>query len=334
MKTISLETIIHVLSKMLNQAIIHAEYETKDLQGGTVGNVLLLTGMAETHYGEKLSFQLVHKTTKKWSRYADPDSWRREYDLYQSDLDKLFLPTMRWPACYHAEITDDAHILWLEYMDGVSGLDLTADMYARAAEELGRLQGKLYAQQPPELLAIQNIGVADAMEHFYYHYKSWDVVHNAVRSDTGEIPRHLCQMIIDADESAEAVFREIKKLPLVFCHRDFWVTNILYRDGEIGLIDWDTAGWGYLGEDIASLIADEADIENMVVYYHACTAAYRRGFSESADISMISNLYVRERIILHYGYRLVEWFLNADTPELKKRHIDTLQKIFEMEGGI
>lgn len=32
--------------------------------------------------------------------------------------------------------------IWMEYIDGISGLDLTGDMYERAAEELGRFQGK------------------------------------------------------------------------------------------------------------------------------------------------------------------------------------------------
>ncbi len=47
---------------------------------------------------------------------------------------------------------------------------------------------------------------------------------------------------------------------------DFWVTNLIYADGTLALIDWDTSGWGYLGEDLASLIADEADIDHMVEY--------------------------------------------------------------------
>ena len=334
MKTINLETLLMVLTKKLNRPITHAEYETKDLQGGTVGNVLLLSGMAETSSAERLPFQLVRKTTNKWERYADPDSWRREYDLYQSDLGKLFLPSMRWPICYHAEMAEDAHTLWLAYIDGVSGLDMTTDMYARAALELGRLQGKWYATQPPALLAIKNVSPANYMEQFYRHYKSWNVVYEYVRSDTSKIPTHLCQMIIDADEGADAVFKKIEQLPLVFCHRHFWVTNILCHEESIGLIDWDTSGWGYLGEDITALIADEADVPFIVEYYHVCTAAYRKGFAEYADLSGFPNLYIRERIILYFGYRLVEWYMDAETPELKQRHIDTLQKIFEMEGGI
>jgi len=137
-------------------------------------------------------------------------------------------------------------------------------------------------------------------------------------------------MIINADEKADEIWNRVEKLPTVFCHRDFWVTNIFYSDPKIVLIDWDTSGWGHLGEDIVSLIADEADVANMVEYYQKCVPAYCKGFSEYADISHISDLYIHERITLHFGYRLVEWYLNAESPEGKVLQINTLQKVYEM----
>lgn len=60
------------------------------LQGGTVGNVHLVSGTAETAEGEKLPYRIVLKIQKKWERYGDPGSWRREYDLYSSDLGATF----------------------------------------------------------------------------------------------------------------------------------------------------------------------------------------------------------------------------------------------------
>ena len=327
---INTETLTAVLSKMLNSQVLSAEYKTTQLHGGTVGNVVLITGTAEISDKNTLPFNAVLKTTKKWERYADPDSWRREYDLYASNLGTCFLDSMKWPVCYHSEADENETQLWLEFIEGTTGLDLTGEMYERAAEELGRLQGKLYTEKPKELQSITNLSGVDAMEKFYLHYKSWNVVYDYVRSDKSEIPKHLCNMIISADENADKMFALIKELPVVFCHRDFWVTNIFHSNGNIMLIDWDTTGWGYLGEDIVSLIADEADVENMVEYYHKCEAAYRRGFSEYADISHINNIYVLERIILHFGYRLVEWYLNAKTPEGKQLHLDTLQKIYEI----
>jgi len=337
---------------MLTTNISHADYKTEQLQGGTVGEVLLISGQAESYEG-KQPFKVVLKIQKKWERYADPDSWRREYDLYASNLGEYFLDNLRWPKCYHMEITDDETQLWLEYIKGITGLDMTTEMYVRAAEELGRFHGRLYALQPPEIINIKNLSGLDAMEKFYRHYKSWNVVHDYVRSEKCEIPAHLTKMITDTDESANEIFRKIETLPIVLCHRDFWVTNIICSEKTdeachlplIALIDWDTTGWGYLGEDLASLIADEADVEHMLEYYKRCVPAYYKGFSEYADIPGLHkqavcpangqpytpNLYIRERIILHFGYRLIEWYLYAETPENKQLHLDTLQKIYEME---
>ena len=170
------------------------------------------------------------------------------------------------------------------------------------------------------------------MKRFYQHYRSWKKVYDYIRSGNCVIPKHLCKMIIGTDENADETWSRVEKLPVVFCHRDFWVTNIFFTDGNIVLIDWDTSGWGYLGEDIISLIADEADVDHMVEYYHKCVPAYRKGFSEYVDTTPIADFYIRERIILHFGYRLVEWYLNAESDEEKTLQINTLQKIYEMRG--
>ena len=324
------EKLKEVLSNMLGTLIIHADYQTQQLHGGTLGDVQLVKGTAETAEGGKLPYKVVLKTQEKWERYGDPDSWRREYDLYVSNLDQLFTDSLRWPECYHAEINGDKWQIWMEYIEGISGLELTSEMYVQAAEELGRFQGRLYAEQPDILQKLTKLSDADAMKNFYLHYRSWKVVYDYVRSDDSEIPKHLCDMIIGADEKSDEIWDCVEKLPIVFCHRDFWVTNIFCSDHKIILIDWDTTGWGHMGEDIISLIADEADVPNMVEYYQKCVPAYCKGFSEHVDISHISNLYIRERIILHFGYRLVEWYLDADSKEKKELHVSTLQKIYEM----
>ena len=168
------------------------------------------------------------------------------------------------------------------------------------------------------------------MKDFYLYYRSNKELYDYIRSNDCEIPKHLCAMIIEADENADETWSRVEKLPVVLCHRDFWVTNIFCSGDEIVLIDWDTTGWGYIGEDLVSLIADEADVNNMLEYYRKCVPAYRRGFSEYLDISYIADLYIRQRIILHFGYRLVEWYLNSESSDKKALQINTLQKIYEM----
>ncbi|MDR6550822.1 aminoglycoside phosphotransferase family protein [Paenibacillus qinlingensis] len=328
-----LKKLIYVLEQRFKTNIITTDWQTMPLQGGTVGNVYLVTGIAETEDGDKLPYRLVLKIQKKWDRYGDPGSWRREYDLYSSDLGETFSQALRWPTCYHAEFNTEGneYQLWLEYIDGVTGLDLTSDMYENAALALGRFQGKLYAEQPAVLQKLTNLSHADLMKNRYMRYRSWPVVYDYIRTKDCELPGHLRQMLIDIDEQSDEIFSRIEQLPLVLCHRDFWITNLIYADGSFALIDWDSAGWGYLGEDLASLIADEADIDRMVEHYQRCIPAYYKGFSEYADVSQIADHCVYEFILLIFGYRFVEGYLRTEAGDGKTKHVHTLQKIYEMK---
>ena len=328
---INAETLTNVLGKMLGAAIAHADYQTKDLEGGTIGDVLLVTGTAYATDGRELPYSVVYKKTAKFERHNDPGSWRREYDLYASELGAVFSDSLRWPMCYHSEISDNENQLWMEYIDGVTGLNMTPPMYERAAEELGRLQGKLYAEQPSILQSLANLSNTDYLKGFYMKYRLWPEVYDYIRSNDCELPRELCKMLIDIDEQADEIFLHIEKLPIVLCHRDFWVTNILCTPERIILIDWDTAGRGFFGEDIASLIADDADVIHMVENFKTCIPAYYKGFSEYADISQIKDNCVYEIILLMYGYRTVEGYKFAETSDEKALCLSTLQKIYEIK---
>jgi hypothetical protein len=330
-----MKSLYTALSHMLKEPVYGADYQETQLHGGTLGDVKLLTGNAKTKAGDALPFRLVRKTQKTWERYGDSGSWRREYDLYMSELGSAFSEALRQPECYHAEINDEENEirLWMEYIDGVSGPDLTGDMYEQAALELGRFQGRLYAEKPEFLQRLTNLSGTDYVKSFYLHYRSWKVVYDYVRSPDSELPGHICGMLTEIDENADEILSRVEKLPVVLCHRDFWVANIFHTEVGIRLIDWDTAGWGYMGEDMASLIADEADVPHMAEYYRRCVTAYYNGFSEYADVSGIAFNCVWEMMLLLFGYRLVEWFINAESPEEKALQLDTLQKIYEMRSG-
>lgn len=331
----TMETLYQVLKQYFKQDVITVEYDTTTLHGGTVGNVSLVTGTAETADGQNLPYRIVLKIQSKWERYNDPDSWRREYDLYMSDLGTTFSDTFRWPVCCYAEMNDEetGYQLWLEYIDGVTGLELSGDMYEQAALELGRYQGKLYAEQPAMLQNLTNLSHVDLMKNTYLYYRSWPLVYNYIRSENCDFPPHVRQMLIDIDENSDNIFARIEQLPVVLNHRDFWVTNIFYADGKIALIDWDTSGWGYLGEDLASLIADETDIDHMVEYYQRCIPAYYQGFAEYADAPSIADHCVYEMILIVFGYRLIEGYLHAEAAEAKEQYAQTLQKIYELKDS-
>ena len=298
------EELIQALCIKLNQAIIDATYETVPLHGGTLGTVMLVSGTAKTSEGKEVPYSMVHKTQKQWSRHFDTDSWRREFDLYASGLDELFSESFRWPKCYHSKLSDNELQLWMEYIEGSSASALTLDMFEQIAKELGRFQGQIFAKQPVQLQHLSNLSNPEFAKKNYYHYRSWPEVYDYIRDENCSLPKHLCRMLIELDENADDIWKQIESLPIVFCHRDFWITNIFYSNGKIRLIDWDTTGWGYLGEDIASLITNE---------------------------SAITNPYILEMMLLKFGYRLVEAYKFGDTEEERQLQLDTLQKIYEIQ---
>ncbi len=322
-------TLIHVISKMLCTDVLNATFHAKQLQGGTVGNVQLITGIAHTKTGNS-NYSVVLKTQKKWNRHGDADSWRREYDLYLSGLNKFFTDELRWPECYYAQLHEDQTQLWMEYIEGVSGNKLTVDMCVQAAKALGQFQGKLHALKPTFIQSITNVSDVDYVKVEYMRYRSWDQVYDYIRSDNCPLPNHLCNMLIHLDSHWDSIWNKINKLPIVFCHRDFWIANLLYSNNKLCLIDWDTAGWGFMGEDIASLISDEMGINYMVETYLRCVPAYYKGFSEHVDISSITDNCIYELILIMFGYRLIEGYRFSESKEDKDLHLNTLEKIFEI----
>lgn len=360
------ETLTRVLSKMLNANIIHASYQTNELQGGTLGDVRLVTGMAETIDGKRLPYKVVLKIQKKWERPGDPDSWRREYDLYSSDFGKVFTDSLRWSECYHAEMNGDEIHLWIEYIDGISGDRFDIKTLEFVATELGRFQGKIYKQQE----MLKNINFLSEPDTLRRNFEQWhkqifsyeflisdkcrlpagflkqmllngeiklyngkSFEYGCLRSGGCDIPEHLKQMLYDIDDNKEAIFNSLKHMPVVLCHRDFWVENIFLSDGKIRLIDWDCAGFGYLGEDIASLIYDDTETENLHEYFRRLIPAYIKGISKYIEIPRDFNKYIQKIILIVFGYRIVQEYMFTESLEVKKEQVKRLQKIYEFGGA-
>jgi len=356
------ETLIGVLSKVLSKKISLVDAQTKRLAGGTVGEVFLVEGVAWTTEGDKLPYELVLKIQEKWERPGDLMSWRREYDLYASDFAMVFSDLFCWPLCHHASMDGDTYQLWMERARGNSGEDLTTDMLEKAALELGRFQGRVhhYSETLRQLGCLGDLGYMERdheeweVQRYNYdflcseqcripeHVKKmirkhpWNngktIEYNYLRSDECDIPIHLKQMIIDIDDNRKTIFEKMKRLPVVLCHRDFWFENIFYDEGRIVLIDWDCAGWGFLGEDIASLIADDTKTECLHEYYQRFIPAYLKGLSEYMEIPVMEKMRIWEMILIKFGYRMVQNHMFTESQSIKRKQVKRLQAIFEMKN--
>ena len=55
-----------------------------------------------------------------------------------------------------------------------------------------------------------------------------------------------------------------------------------------------------------------------------------KGFSEYVDISHITDNCIFELILMNWGYRYVDGFINSNTMEDKEKKLKSLQKIYEI----
>lgn len=325
------EILIHVLNKKFVKNIIRVDYETTKFGSGVCDDVRLFMGFAETADGEQLPFKVVLKNQKKVSPPLDADSWTREYYFYASDFYKILDDNVGMPECYHSELSSEGYVLWLEYIEGVTGDDLTTDDMEYISERLGEFHGKIYTK--PEL--AENLSCLSHTKHMekkiWFWHKSRE--YDYLRSNAFDIPEYLKQMLIETDDNKKAMLKKIEQLPIVLYHGDFHDGNVFLKDGKVILFDWGHfAGWWHLGEDIANLISDNDKYELWNEYYRRFVAAYLRGFARYTDISEIEDFYIREMIILNFGYDIVQNYMSAKERAEKENQITALQKIYEMRG--
>ena len=94
-----------------------------------------------------------------------------------------------------------------------------------------------------------------------------------------------------------------------------------------------TAGWGFLGEDIASLIVDGMDIEQFEENYRRLVPAYLKGLSEYMVVPAVEEMYTLEMILIKFGYRIIQEYIFSETADEKFWSLNALQKIYEMNNA-
>jgi hypothetical protein len=153
--------------------------------------------------------------------------------------------------------------MWLEEVADVSGPGWDCDRYALAARHLGQFNGSYLLGRPlPDYPFLGDgwlrswvEGPATRMVETVRDVTRWE--HPLLRR---LLPRSTYSRVFRLWEERGWLLRMLEDLPLTFCHRDAFRSNLLARFGPDGqaetvAIDWAFAGIGPIGEEIAPLIA-------------------------------------------------------------------------------
>lgn len=335
-------TLRTVLSKMFGQPIESMTYNTKQLQGGTLANVILVFGVVVLKEQIIEPFEVVLKIQTQYQRPFDPQSWRREYDFFTQDIHPLFKSSFKPPICYLAQLVDDEIRLWLAYHKGTSGNQLSLSDLEVAAYQLGLFQGQIRNSKTLSVL-LPNLTQLEFLKYEWYQWtrryqdyailsgpnstlpksvidmlnrNAWNdqysMFYHYIRSNECDLPNHLKQMMIDLDTHFDELWKEMSYQPLILTHRDFWIENIIKTKDGLIILDWDCVGLGFLGEDLASIIGDDTTNTQMAEGLKYWISAYNLGLSDAHFPFYVTDRMVVQLIVMKYGYRWIQSYMFSE----------------------
>lgn len=334
MPEINKPSLLLALSSMSGATVSDAAYETELLQGGDVGEVCKISGMALTG-GCSHPFALVLKNQKKWERHGDPECWRREYEIYRYGLDRKLLQTIKLPKCYLLEESAGVTHIWMEYIEGSTGNEqLHAPELALAAEKLGELQAEFHLSGQRNLPYIRSYPAIRSSFDFW-----WGRTKNALGTEIDGFPDELRNTLNDYAARADSLLNALDDLPLTLCQGDFYHDNIMFRTGidgtDIYLIDWDCAGYGRMGEDAVDVLMEafvyaDRDVSLLSDFRKRIIDGYVQGVRGGGVEFSIDEALVRDMFALAWGFRIAGLYLYYKDEHAKRRCIEILKAMLEI----
>ena len=190
--------------------------------------------------------------------------WRREWLLYESGFFGDLPDGLTVPRCFQAEELPNGYWLWLEDIEDMFGRQWPVSHYSVAGQHLGRFNGQYLAGRE-----------MPALPYLVSHQQRLRAIEKSILES--DILSHLSALreqhaILQAGWPAgvleefhriwldrEQFFQALNTLPETLKHGDSGHRNLFARpsgDGTIETvaIDWEFAGVGRIGEDLASLV--------------------------------------------------------------------------------
>ena len=248
------------------------EWQCQPIQGGTVGQVYRLKGKGRIHPHdssvdtrcELIPWSLILKVQKQWARNGDPECWRREMLLYRSGLFDEHPSSLTVPRCLSlVERKPDEIWLWLEEVTGQTGTQMSLEDYGLAARHLAHLQGRYLMDRslPSYPWLSTRRWVANTVSNWGTGALPWLQSHRPESSSDRVFPSEVIHGLLHLWAERDEFLDQLDTVPRTLCHRDFNAANLFVRGGageggQTTAIDWDCAGIGTIGEDIADLVGE------------------------------------------------------------------------------
>jgi hypothetical protein len=267
-----------VVSKVLQASVQVNHWTTRPLTDYTHevrlggAGVSRIGGTATTAAGVQRAWSVILKVLKSPAGMPLPDGttvtqamaddrqafayWRREAAAYESGL-LAGLP--RWlvaPACYGIDEKEDE--LWLWQAEAVDTAAWSWTHYREAAYRLGQWQGQ-YATGERALPAFGWLSRKWLRQ--WVSLPLTRIVELLDRTDGWRMP------VVEAHFTAKEIaavrrlwarraqpLAHLARLPQVLCHLDAYRANFFWQGDTLTLIDWEFAGLGALGEEMAAFV--------------------------------------------------------------------------------
>ena len=153
------------------------------------------------------------------------------------------------------------------------------ELYGRAVELLARLRARAERERDPACLAFTRAFDEDLYDWELHHFREWGLEAWSGKKPTpaerAELDRHFRQ-----------VARTLAEEPRGFTHRDYQSRNIMVKDGDLVVIDFQDALLGPRQYDLVALLRDSyveldlAFVDRMLDRY---LAAFQRESGETID---------------------------------------------------
>lgn len=188
--------------------------------------------------------------------------WKREPQLYASNIVKDLPQGLTIPCCFGVQENEQGLWLWLEDVQEALSPPWPLERYGEIAHLYGQYQAHYLTGRsalPPYAWLSRDATRAWALENAY-------LIELLEREDLREhpnirraFPTSIAECLLTLWAERERFNSVLARLPQTFCHHDAGHRNLLARENASGareyvLLDWELAGQGAIGEELANLV--------------------------------------------------------------------------------